>query len=102
MSQKPTQDRALIRRGAPNWCRKRAADQHKIVMQASPVDEGILVVADEGVEPWRETELEHLGENLDNKVYEADRPIIAQAAGVCALGKQQEQRLVQVQEPTSA
>lgn len=71
------------------------------VMQASPVDEGILVVADEGVEPWRVTEQEHLGENLGNKVYEADRLIIAQAARVSTLGKQQEQRLVQARESTS-
>ena len=54
----------------------RLAHQDEVVVEAASRDEGVLVVADEGVESRREAERQHLGEDFWNQVDEADRPIV--------------------------
>lgn len=67
---------------------ERLPDEHKVVVEAPPDDERVLVAADKAVELWSKPERESLSENLGHDVNEAYRAVVAQLQGVGALRQQ--------------
>ena len=73
-------------------------DEKEVVMHATASDECAFVSGDNFPHPWNKTQGEHLGEQLGEQVYEADRSILGKRGGFQMLGKKGEESFIQLAE----